>query len=173
MSSRESGSMPVPALMGPVRMTDDEGHALGTVNYWCRDLFTCLSHGVAWSPFPLISSPPPPPLSWAHVAAATLTSCCPPMHQVHSCIRALVMAVSLAQNVLPFYIGMVCTSSVCSDVMFSMSSTQTSLFKPATHPSSSQSPSRCSPLTPCPQPRYLPTHYCLLIIVSFTICLLT
>ena len=98
----------------------------------------CLSHGVAWSLFPLISSPPPPhPLSWAHVASATLTSCCPPMHQAHSCVRALAMAVSLAQNVLPFYIGMVCTSSVCSDVMFSMSSTQTSLFKPATHPSSS------------------------------------
>ena len=34
MSSRESGSMPVPALMGSVRMTDDEGHALGTVNHW-------------------------------------------------------------------------------------------------------------------------------------------
>lgn len=114
----------------------------------------------------MISSPPRP-LSWAHVAPATLTSCCPPTHQAHSCVRALAVAVSLAQNVLPFYKSMVYTSSVCSDVMFSTSSTQTSLFKPATHPSSSQSPSLCSPLTPSPQPCYLPTHYYFLIIVSF------
>lgn len=112
---------------------------------------------MAWSPFPLISSPPHPP-SWAHMAPATLTSCCPPAHQAHSCVRALAVAVSLAQNALPFYISMVYTSSVCSDVMFSMSSTQTSLFKPATHPSSSQSPSLCSPFTPSPQPHYLATH---------------
>lgn len=39
-----------------------------------------------------------------------------------------------------------------------MSSTQTSLLKPATHPSSSQSASLCSPFTPSPQPHYLPTH---------------
>ena len=65
----------------------------------------CLSHSMAWSPFPLISSPPHP-LFWAHVAPATLTSCRPPAHQTHSCVRALAAAVPLAQNALPSYISM-------------------------------------------------------------------